>query len=106
MRVSFPKILLACVVLGSATYGFSVLRSSYNIGAGEEKRRQIELLERENEKLQREIAAKQNHLDDLKQNPDHLKLEIEDKLKLVSPGTKQFILQDGKANPETTEPRP
>ena len=84
-----------------------MLRGSYNL-SGLEKRRQIEQLEQENEKLHREIAARQNHLDDIRENPDKLKLEIEDRLKLVTPGTKQFILQDsdGKPGDASPEPRP
>jgi len=88
-----------------------MMRGSHSIAAFEEKRKQIELLERENEELHRDIAAKQNHLERLQKNPDELKLEIQNKLKLVTPGTKHFILQDGtQAEPpaapsSTTEPR-
>jgi len=108
MRVSIRKVILACVALAGTAYGITILRGSHNLGGFAEKRRQIEQLEQENEKLQREIAAKRNHLTNLQQNPDELKLEIERKLKLVTPGTKHFILQDGidGEKPATTaEPR-
>ena len=95
MRISIRKVLLACVVLSGMGYGITVLRGSHGLGSFDEKRRQIERLEQENESLHREIAAKQNYLSNLQQNPDELKLEIERRLKLVPKGSKQFILQDG-----------
>ena len=108
MRISIRKIFFVCVVLGGTAYGITILRGTHNLGGFEEKRRQIEQLEKENEKLQREIAEKQNYLGRLQQNPDELKLEIQRRLKLVSPNTKQFILQDGTPSdtPSTNQPRP
>jgi cell division protein FtsB len=105
MRISFRKLFFACVVLGGTAYGITIIRGSHSIASFDEKHHQIERLERENEGLQREIAAKQNYLSNLKQNPDELKLEIERRLKLVSPGTKQFILQDA-TQPPPTDTRP
>ena len=95
MRLSLGKIIFGCVLLGGATYGIAMLRSTHSLATFEEKRRQIELLERENQELHRDIASRQSHLDRLQKNPDELKLEIQNKLKLVEPGSKQFILQDG-----------
>jgi cell division protein FtsB len=109
MRISFRKVLFACLLLAGTTYGITILRGSHNLGGFSEKRRQIEQLEQENESLHREIAAKQNRLSNLQQNPDELKLEIERRLKLVTPGSKQFILQDGvhEDNPTpAAKPRP
>jgi cell division protein FtsB len=103
------------MVLGCAAFGITILRGSHTFsgfggfGGFDDKRRQIEQLEKDNEALQREIAARRNRLTNLQQNPDELKLEIERRLKLVSPGTKQFILQDGTTGdkPEhSSEPRP
>ena len=107
MSISFRKVLLGCLLLGGTAYGIAALRSPHSLVAFGEKRREIERLERENELLQRKNAAKQNYLTRLQQNPDELKLEIERRLKLVSPGTKQFILQDGTSpdSPPDTEPR-
>ena len=138
MRISIRKIFFVCVVLGGTAYGITILRGTHNLGGFEEKRRQIEQLEKENEKLQREIAEKQNYLagyDEMdtttskksipewsKKITDDLKgvtigrpkeyfaegLEIQRRLKLVSPNTKQFILQDGTPSdtPSTNQPRP
>ena len=107
MRISISKVFIACAVLAGTTYGITILRGSY-IAEGLEKRRQIELLERQNEDLQRQIEAKKNHIDRLQKNPEEMKLEIEEKYKLVPPGTKSFILQDGTQTeaPPPAKPRP
>ena len=94
MRITLGKVLLLCLVAGGATYGVMVLQGQRNLGLFSEKRRQIQQLEHENENLQREIEAKRNHLTRLREDPEELKLEIEKRLKLMSPGTKEFLLQD------------
>ena len=104
MRISTSKVLIACAVLAGTTYGITILRGSYN-AEGIEKHRQIEQLERDNEVLQRQIEGKKNHIDRLQKYPEEMKLEIEEKYKLVTPGTKQFILQDGDSQPPA-KPRP
>ena len=105
MRVSLRKIVFACVMLAGATYGIAMLRGTHSLATFEEKRKQIDQLEKENQALHREIAARQNHLDVITKNPDELKLEIQKRLKLVAPGTKQFILQDGTASSSTDDPQ-
>ena len=107
MRISISKVFIACAVLAGTTYGITVLRGSYT-AEGLEKRHQIELLEQENESLQRQIEAKKGHIDRLQKYPEEMKLEIEEKYKLVEPGTKSFILQDGTQTdvPPPAKPRP
>ena len=105
MRVSLRKIVFACVMLAGATYGIAMLRGTHSLATFEEKRKQIDQLEKENQALHREIAARQNHLDVITKNPDELKLEIQKRLKLVAPGTKQFILQDGTAPSSADDPQ-
>lgn len=102
MRISIRKIVFGCVALAGAAYGITMMRGSHSIAAFEEKRKQIEVLEHENQELHREIAARQSHLERLQKNPDELKLEIQNQLKLVTPGTKQFFLQDGTPDPSGT----
>jgi hypothetical protein len=92
MRISIRKVLFACLVLGGAAYGITILRGPH---AFNEKRLQIEQLEKENEILVHKIADKQAYLERLQQNPDELSLEIKRRLMLVNPGSKSFILQDG-----------
>jgi hypothetical protein len=93
MRISFGKVLLILGMVGGAVYGVTFLRGSRIVGFSE-KRRQIQQLEHENEVLQRELEARRNHLTRLREDPEELKLEIERRLKLMSPGQKEFIIQD------------
>jgi cell division protein FtsB len=95
MRISFRNVIFAFAMIGGATYGIKALRG-YRSPEAVEKRRQIEQLERENEALQRQIEAKKTYLSNLQQNPEEYKLQIQRSLKLVTPGSKNFILQDGK----------
>jgi cell division protein FtsB len=101
MRISISKVIFACLILGGVTYGVTMFRGNH---AFSEKHRMIEQLEKENETLSKEIAAKQNYLTRLQQNPDELELEIKRRLMLVNPGSKSFILQDEK-KPDSGAPR-
>ena len=92
MRISIGKILFACLMVGGAAYGITILRSPHSFN---EKHLQIEQLEKENEVLIRQIADKKSHLERLGQDPAELELEIKRRLMLVNPGSKSFILQDG-----------
>jgi cell division protein FtsB len=108
MRFSISKVILFLVVLGGAAYGFLALRNSRIVVASDEKRRQIEQLEQENGKLRRAVADKQTYVEELKNNPDRVRLIIKDQLKLVDPGTKNFLLQEGpsKEVPPAAQHRP
>jgi hypothetical protein len=92
MRISLRKILFACLVVGGAVFGITILRSPHSFN---EKHLQIEQLEKENEVMIHKITDKKNYLERLQQNPDELSLEIKRRLLLVNPGSKSFILQDG-----------
>ncbi len=100
MRISLPKLVFGCILLGGVAYGVTVLRGPHGIAGMQAKRSEIDSLEKENERLEREIAAKKDFLGRLEQNPDELELEIERRLKLVKPGKKVYILQDG-ATPDS-----
>jgi cell division protein FtsB len=86
---------LACLLVGGTTYGITVLRGPHGIGGLAEKRREIEELEKQNEALNKEIVNKREHLTQIEQDPEALELEIEKNLKLVKPGSKVYIIQEG-----------
>ena len=100
MRISFRTVLLTLLLAVGATYGIRTLRG-YRSPEAIEKRRQIEQLESENQALQKQIEEKKTYLSNLQQNPEEYKLRIERDLKLMPPGTKAFILQEGK-KPDTS----
>ncbi|MDQ2898242.1 MAG: septum formation initiator family protein [Acidobacteriota bacterium] len=99
MKLSRWKVGYATLVFLGIAYGFVVLRGPHGIPGLAEKRSQIEQLEKENEKLHREIEEKRDRITRLRENPADQELEIRQRLKLVKPGEKVFVLQDRK--PET-----
>jgi cell division protein FtsB len=72
------------------------LRGPNGIHAWREKQRVVKELEQKNANLAREIERKREHIQRLTDNPDQQELEIRDRLKLVRPGEKVFILADPK----------
>jgi cell division protein FtsB len=94
MKVSLVKIGYAAVLLGGLSYGCVQLRGPNGVSALMDRRQEIKNLEKENEQLQRELAAKRTHLERLKSNPDEQELEIRKDLKLLKPGEKSYIMQD------------
>lgn len=96
MKLSRWKVGYATLVLLGVAYGFVVLRGPHGISGLAEKRSQIEQLEKENQKLHREIEEKRDRIIRLRENPADQELEIRQRLKLVKPGEKVFVLQDRK----------
>ena len=95
MRISFRKVAFGGLLLAGTGYGITVMRGPHGFAGLAEKHRQIELLEKQNQELNREIAARRDELTRLKENPDELALKIQDSLKLVRPNSPVYILQDG-----------
>ena len=74
------------------SYAFFALRGPRGIPGLMEKRRQIDALEKSNAALAQEIERKREHIERLSHNPAEQELEIRQRLKLVHPGEKVFIL--------------
>ncbi len=98
MTLSAWKIGYAGLVLLGISYGVVVLRGPHGISALREKRNQIQELEQRNEKLHREIEEQKMRIEGWRDNPDQQDIEIRQRLKLVKPGEKLFILQDERGN--------
>ncbi|MGI8989042.1 MAG: FtsB family cell division protein [Bryobacteraceae bacterium] len=96
MKFSRWKVGYATLVLLGVAYGLAVLRGPHGLPGLAGKRVQIEQLEKENEKLHREIEEKRDRITRLRENPADQELEIRQRLKLVKPGEKVFVLQDRK----------
>jgi cell division protein FtsB len=86
------------VLLGGLSYGYLQMRGPNGVSTLMEKREEIKSLEKENEKLQREIAAKRTRVEQLKNNPEDQEMEIRKELKLLKPGEKSYIMQDAPAS--------
>jgi cell division protein FtsB len=98
MRRPVFRIGYTVVFLMVATYAFFTLRGPRGIPGLMEKRREIQELEKHNAALAREIELKHQRIRRLEENPSEQELEIRQRLKLVRPGEKVFILQDGRKN--------
>jgi cell division protein FtsB len=97
MRFSLVKVGYIAVLLGGAAYGYMQFRGPHGVSAFMERQQEIRSLEKENEILQREIAAKRLRVEQLKNNPDEQEVEIRKELKLLKPGEKSYIMQDAPA---------
>ena len=95
MRLSAWKVGYAGLVLLGITYGVVVLRGPHGIAALRAKQNQIQELEQRNENLQRAIEEQKTRIEGWRSNPDRQEIEIRQRLKLVKPGEKVYILQDG-----------
>lgn len=95
MRTSLTKVACAIAILLAAGYAFFTLRGPQGIPGLTEKRRQVQELEKRNAALAREIEMKRDRINRLRESPSLQELEIRQRLKLMQPNEKVYILQDG-----------
>ena len=77
------------VVVG---YAFVTLRGPKGVPGLLEKRHQIEEMEKSNAVLAEQNERQREHIRRLSSNPEEQELEIRQRLKLVHPGDKVYIL--------------
>jgi cell division protein FtsB len=94
MKSPLVRVAYLIVFLLVASYAFVALRGANGIHAWRDKQQAITELERKNAALAREIERKKDHIQRLSSSPDQQELEIRDRLKLIHPGEKVFILGD------------
>jgi cell division protein FtsB len=75
-----------------ASYALVALRGPHGIRAFREKQRQIQEMEQRNQGLARDIERKKEHIQRLTSDSDQQELEIRERLKLVHPGEKVFVI--------------
>jgi cell division protein FtsB len=92
MKATLPRFAYAIAVLLIASYAFFTLRGPKGLGALAEKRAQIREMEKRNEDLVKEIERKREHIRRLAENPAEQELEIREKLKLLHPNEKVYII--------------
>ena len=92
MKASLPRFAYAIAVLLVASYAFFTLRGPKGLTALAERRQQIRELEKRNEQLVKEIERKREHIRRLHDNPAEQELEIRERLKLVHPNEKVYII--------------
>jgi cell division protein FtsB len=94
MKAPLAKFAYVVAFLMVVGYAFVTLRGPHGIAALMERRSQIHDMEQHNLKLHQEIERKREHIKRLEANPADQELEIRDRLKLVNPKDKVFIIGD------------
>ena len=91
-----PLARFLCIVAGVLIAGYAVvaLGGPQGIPGLIEKRKQVQDLEKRNAALAREIEQKRARIGRLRDNETDQELEIRQRLKLVKPDEKVFMLQD------------
>lgn len=97
MKRSLIKLGYAAALLLVVGYAFFTLRGPQGIPALAEKRRTIQEMEKRNAELARENEIRRGRIVRLRESPSVQELEIRQRLKLVRPDEKVYILQDGGA---------
>jgi cell division protein FtsB len=92
VKSSVAKLGYAVAVLIAASYAFVTLRGG--IPALIQKQREIRTLEKQNADLAREIEFRRERIERLREDESEQELEIRQRLKLVRPGERVFILQE------------
>ena len=110
LRSVLRPIAAVAALVGLAAYATIMLRGPQGLSALEEKRRQIRMLEEENANLLRDIEAKKQRIERLKNDPKTQEVEVEKRLGRVHSGDTQFKISEQPPSPlpkakasETTE---
>jgi len=99
MRLSLAKFAGGIAVLFIAGYAFFALQGPQGIPGLMEKRRLIQEYEKKNADLARNIEEERARIGRFNEGKSDQELEIRQRLKLVKPDEKVFILQDPPPTP-------
>ncbi len=92
MKVPLARFAYLVAFLAVVTYAFFTLRGPKGVPALLLKERQIEEMEKRNAVLAQENERTREHIQRLSDNPAEQELEIRQRLKLVHPGEKVYIV--------------
>jgi cell division protein FtsB len=101
MKSPAARIGYAVAILIAVTYAFFTLRGPQGIPALIQKQYDVRELEKENASLAREIESRRERIQRLREDESEQELEIRQRLKLVRPGEKVFILQEPSPDKKT-----
>lgn len=96
MKPSFARFAYILAIVLVAGYALASLRGPRGVSALMEKRRQIQALEHRNAELEKEIERRRDRIQRLNSDPNEQERVIQERLKLVRPGEKVYILGDPK----------
>jgi len=92
MKAPLTRWASVMVFLMVTSYAFFTLRGPKGIPGLLERQRQIQETEKRNTALAREIEQKREHIKRLADSPADQEMEIRQRLKLVHPGEKIYIV--------------
>jgi cell division protein FtsB len=92
MKAPLSRLAYVMAFLMVASYAFFTLRGPKGIPGLLERQHQIQEAEKRNAGLAREIEQKREHIKRLADNPAEQEKEIRQRLKLVHPGEKIYIV--------------
>jgi cell division protein FtsB len=90
MKAPLTRFAYVIVFLVVVTYAFFAYPRG--VQAWEEKKRQIQQMEKRNAALALEVERKKDHVNRLRDNPAEQELEIRKRLKLLRPNEKSYIV--------------
>jgi cell division protein FtsB len=96
MKAPFGRIGYAVAALVFAGYAIATLAGPRGYAAWRDKERQIQVLEKQNAELARQNEAERQRIDLVNGNAAEQEKVIQDRLKLVHPGEKVYVLPDQK----------
>lgn len=94
MKTPLARFAYAIALLLVAGYAWITLRGPSGLHALYERRAEIWELEKRDATLAQEIERKRERIRRLSENPDEQELEIRERLKLVKPDEKVYIIGD------------
>lgn len=94
MKSSFARFAYVIAFLVVTVYAVATLRGPHGVHALVEKQAQIKEVEQRNDRLAHEIERKRDHIKRLTDNQNDQELEIRERLKLVNPTDKVYIIGD------------
>ena len=92
MKAPLTRFAYIAVLVLVATYAFMALHGPRGWHALAEKRMQIRALEKRNAGLAQDIERKRERIRRLEESPAEQELEIRERLKLVHPNEKIYII--------------
>lgn len=99
LRSVLRPIAAVAALAGLAAYATIMLRGPQGLSALTEKHRQIQMLEEENANLLRDIEAKKQRIERLKNDPKTQEIEIEKRLGRIHSGDMQFKIPEQPGSP-------
>jgi cell division protein FtsB len=104
MKSSFTKFAGAAALVLLGGYAFIALQGPQGVPGLLEKRRLIREYEKKNGDMARRIEEQRARIGRFSDSPSSQEMEIRQRLKLVKPGEKVFILQDPPSPPPPVQP--